>query len=44
MRTILAKAKEVGVSELTNVADTIIKKNNSNGNKILSTNIKWDSW
>ncbi len=42
MRTILAKAKEVGVSELTNVADTIIKKNNSNGNKILSTNIKWD--
>ncbi len=42
MRTILAKAKQVGASDLIKVADTLIKKNNTNGEKILSTNIKWD--
>lgn len=42
LNKLLEKAKTAGVSQLLEVADTIIKKNNVNGEKILSTNIKWD--
>ncbi|MDE7433199.1 MAG: LCP family protein [Lachnospiraceae bacterium] len=42
LNKLLEKAKSAGVSELLSVADTLIKKNNVNGEKILSTNIKWD--
>ena len=42
LNKILEKAKTAGVSELINVAETIIKKNNVNGEKIISTNIEWD--
>ena len=42
MNTVLEKAKTAGVSQLLDVADTIIKKNNSNGRKIIATNIKWN--
>lgn len=42
LNTLLNKAKSAGISELLNVADTIIKKNNVNGHKILSTNIPWE--
>lgn len=42
LNKLLEKAKTAGVSQLLDVADTIIKKNNVNGEKILSTNIKWD--
>lgn len=38
---ILEKAQSAGVSQLLNVADTIIKENDVNGSKILSTNIPW---
>ena len=42
LNSVLNKAKNAGVTELINVADTIIKKNNVNGHKILSTNIRWE--
>ena len=42
LNTVLQKAQSAGVSELLDVADTIIKKNNVNGRKIISTNISWD--
>lgn len=42
LNTVLEKAKTAGVSQLLDVADTIIKKNNSNGRKIIATNIKWN--
>lgn len=38
---ILEKAQSAGVNQLLKVADTIIKENNVNGSKILSTNIPW---
>lgn len=41
LNKILEKAKSAGVSELINVADTLIKENNIDGQKILSTNIEW---
>lgn len=41
MNKILEKSKSAGVKQLLDTADTIIKKNNVNGNKIISTNIKW---
>ncbi len=42
LNKLLEKAKTAGVTELIDVADTIIKQNNINGKKILSTNIKWE--
>ena len=42
MNKLLQKAQSAGVKELLNVADTVIKKNNVAGEKILSTNIKWE--
>lgn len=41
MNKILQKAQSAGVSELIKVADTLIKDNNVDGQKILSTNISW---
>ena len=38
---ILEKAQSAGVNQLLKVADTIIKENDINGSKILSTNIPW---
>lgn len=42
MNKILEKAQSAGVSQLLKVADTIIKENNVDGEKILSTNISWN--
>ncbi|MBQ3664592.1 MAG: LCP family protein [Lachnospiraceae bacterium] len=42
LNTLLQKAKSAGINELLNVADTLIKKNNVGGHKIISTNISWD--
>lgn len=42
LNKILEKAKSAGVKELINVADTLIKENNIDGKKIISTNIKWN--
>lgn len=42
LNKLLQKAKSAGISELMNVADTLIKKNNVAGHKIISTNISWD--
>ena len=42
MQKILEKAQSAGVKELLDVADTLIKQNNVNGKKILSTNIQWN--
>lgn len=42
LNKLLEKAKTAGVNQLIDVANTIIKENNVNGQKILSTNIKWD--
>lgn len=39
---ILEKAQSAGVNQLLKVADTIIKENDINGSKILSTNIPWN--
>lgn len=39
---ILEKAQSAGVNQLIKVADTIIKENDINGSKILSTNIPWN--
>ena len=39
--TLLQKAKAAGISQVLNVADTLIKKNNVNGHRIISTNIEW---
>jgi LCP family protein required for cell wall assembly len=41
LKKLLEKAQSAGVQQLLSVADTIIKKNNVNGEKILSTNISW---
>lgn len=41
MNKILQKSKSAGVKQLLDTADTIIKKNNVNGSKIISTNIEW---
>lgn len=42
MQKILEKAQSAGVKQLLDVADTLIKENNVNGKKILSTNIPWN--
>ncbi len=42
LSTLLKEAQSAGVSQLLSVADTIIKENNVNGEKILSTNIPWN--
>lgn len=42
LNTLLQKAKAAGISEVLDVADTLIKKNRVNGSKILSTNIEWN--
>ena len=42
LNTLLAKAKSAGISQMIDVADTLIKKNNVGGHKIISTNIPWD--
>lgn len=42
LNKILIHAKTAGISEILKVADTVIKKNNVNGRKILSTNMTWD--
>ena len=41
LNTLLQKAKAAGISQVLNVADTLIKKNNVNGHRIISTNIEW---
>ena len=42
MNKLLQSAQSAGVSQLLSVADTLIKENNVDGEKILSTNISWN--
>ncbi len=42
MKLMLKKAQSSGTKSLMNVADTLIKKNSSDGNKIVASNMKWD--
>ena len=42
LNKLLEKSQSAGVKQLIDVADSVIKKNNVNGEKILSTNISWN--